>query len=58
MLQNCFKKESKRAGYADMSSKRILTTSFPDGKINKNVRNAISEKLCGRKDYFRLRIER
>lgn len=48
-VKELFQKKSKRAVKAEMARKRILTTSFLDGKINKDVTNAISEKLWGRK---------
>lgn len=41
------KKSQRGAVKAEMARKRILTTSFLDGKINKEFTNAISEKSYG-----------
>lgn len=48
MSQYCFKKDSTRAVNAETVSKRILTTSFPGGEINEDVRNAASGLLWSR----------
>lgn len=42
-----FQKSQRGAVKAEMARKRILTTSFLDGKINKEFTNAISEKSYG-----------
>lgn len=43
-------RESTRAVNAETASKRILTTSFPVGEINEDVRNATSGMLWDRKE--------
>lgn len=44
--------DTTRAVYAETASKRILTTSFPGGEINEDVRNATSGILQYRREIF------